>query len=280
MDLFAPIFAAATLLTMWFVAKASRSISSSDSCAQASSAWQLPLLEVGLALAVFAILATIGVASYDGYTLRKRVAEASNLLAYAQSSVDDLRVETSSTEAQGHLATAGMHIERATEFTRGASSRSVTTEQLAEFLTILSSAEVQLAEAAVVDPNLAHTEDYGQLPSNLERVKHAIEPIAKGNQVPGTTNDPALWRKPVFMLGGIFLVAVFGVVIFVGMRHGDSKPQLAKRWMRVYLEPIVAVFAILAGLVLAMDATLDHTTSLWGAGMAGSGIGFWLKSAT
>lgn len=226
-------------------------------------------LDLAVLAAVAFILLAIAAPNLQHYLDRPFTAEQLARLAEAS------RVPA----AQEHLKKANAELLHASQV---AEQGELTPADRSRYWASIQLASSELLAAKNEDPSLADSTQYTgvarQLQGLEERARRPINLTAVSPRpVAGLRANPDVWILATIVVAGLFLLSVIGLVILVAVLHRGAKPETAKRWLRTYLEPISAACAILIGTLIALNPALDHGTALWGAGVAGSGLGFWIK---
>lgn len=181
--------------------------------------------------------------------------------------------------AQEHLKKANAELLQAAQV---ADRAVLTPSDRARYWASIQVANAELLAAKEQDPSLAESALYTVAARRLndldERARHPLN-LSAGSAESGAgwLKNPDVWMLMTISIAGLFLLSVIGIVILIAVLHRGGKPETAKRWLRTFLEPLGAGFALLIGILIALNPVLDHETTLWGAGVAGSGLGFWIK---
>ncbi|KAF1727530.1 hypothetical protein CSC78_01570 [Pseudoxanthomonas japonensis] len=87
-----------------------------------------------------------------------------------------------------------------------------------------------------------------------------------------------MWGIVLLALFSLFVTAFLVAYFMLLAKHWDSKPDAATNHLRARLEPLFAFFAFVLGIALVLFPELDQAIAMWGAGISGSGVGYWLKT--
>lgn len=271
----------AALLTLWLVGRVlpnyiSAPVASGREVEEAGTRSSSPWVSFLIALAVLAILASIGLPAYRDYVGSNAVSSSAVEVSSVRVGVAELGAASAVPQAAMHLGQAQSQVEAYARLAKVAEPEGARLAQRKEMARYLRAASDAVRNASEVEPSLAKQESYVRTLAVLATLEQKALPLDAIN-VTGSRLRSNWWYIGFLGFCTLFLVIVISVVIFVAHGHRKGSPALAQRWIRALLEPIVAGFVIVLGLGLMFFPEVDQTTAKSGAGLVGAGIGFWLK---
>lgn len=282
MNAWAFVLGLATLVCMWLLSRQpwrsaeQRRAPSSDGQTNGTGKPRrggLSWIEVAIPIAVVAILAAIALPSYQDYNVKSRVAVHAADLVQMRIALAETLASAETPEAKRHLERANDKLVKATEHLRTSANTEINTE----FVALLTSATLEIGEATVAEPGLRTA----RLTADLAEKIRELEAAIASAQSPPAEQKPApsrIWSVLFLGLLTLCVVVFLATYILLLLKHWNSRPSTFAGQLRARLEPLFAFFAFVLGIVLVLIPELSEAIALWGAGISGSGVGYWLKT--
>lgn len=243
--------------------------------------WSFPWLPVLAATALVAAL-LVATPAYQDYSGRSQTTAMLAELPSARISIEEALAQTNSEPARIVLTQASQELETATETLKADPRGMVTPTMFRQVASTLGESARQVRAAAASTEEVEDRQRVEQAADGLAELERKFEAAGRSADTSPLTADETNARGVPTMLmvvGGIFLAVSLGVYGFVVWRHSSETPLQFRKRLHAMLQPVVALGAIALGICLVVSPGMAEEMVTWGAGIAGSGIGYWIGSA-
>ncbi|MCH6483828.1 hypothetical protein MMG85_09655 [Pseudoxanthomonas sp. LH2527] len=175
-------------------------------------------------------------------------------------------------DAQLHLERASDYLGKATVYLRKTGDADLSAE-------FVKSAVFEVEKAGKLEPTLSKKYPTADVATDMRELESMLLEASTSSDKPEGTSS-RIWSIVFLALFSLCVIAFLVAYFMLLAKHWDSKPGAVTNHMRARLEPMIAFFAFVLGIALVLIPELDQATAMWGAGVSGSGVGYWFKAVS